>query len=444
VSSWEPGRRQTARELEQPYEGVPAHLRGHLWRWIDTSFKKGDYYEPVRFMKFAMHMRIELSADDYSKALTQVRMLCGDEGFMLDTVEALLELNGDYLGRARLLDKMLEDTNSLYTVKDDYTGLEKRDIPEVKEQVQAVVNVAGAAGSFLMEAWNAAYGRVHNAPYSYGRSVKAVETALASKITPQNAKQTLGTMITDVRNAPQNFEFVVPDGDNSNGVETVVNMMRQLWEGQSRHGGARPKRDETLEEAQAAVHLAATLVQYGISGAFKRKEIGGQSAVEEPRPRREHVPVGIHSSGWAGRASHRVKSRVQGRGRRKSADPRNGRARSGRCVPNDTGRGQAVAPESDPAAAILLEIGSSTAISSSSSCGSKASYGRRLGCRGLPDLGNVVGDRFGEVEKAACDRLPVIHQRFSRSPGRALMGVVPGRFATRSASSPGCPTARSR
>ncbi|WP_226652833.1 hypothetical protein [Streptomyces hydrogenans] len=48
-------------------------------------------------------------------------------------------------------------------------------------------------------------------------------------------------------------------------------MMRALWEGQtSRHGGQTPTPPETLEAARAGVHLAATLVQWFVSGAVVR------------------------------------------------------------------------------------------------------------------------------------------------------------------------------
>jgi hypothetical protein len=47
-------------------------------------------------------------------------------------------------------------------------------------------------------------------------------------------------------------------------------MMWMLWQGQtSRHGGLGPTRAETPDEARAAVHLAASLVQFGVSGAFE-------------------------------------------------------------------------------------------------------------------------------------------------------------------------------
>ena len=84
----------------------------------------------------------------------------------------------------------------------------------------------------------------------------------------QNDKQTLGTMIRDVAAKPSKWDFVIIDGAVG-GVDTVLAMMRMLWDGQtSRHGGVNPTRDETDDEAKAAVHFAATLVQFGVSGAF--------------------------------------------------------------------------------------------------------------------------------------------------------------------------------
>jgi hypothetical protein len=50
-------------------------------------------------------------------------------------------------------------------------------------------------------------------------------------------------------------------------------MLNRLWTGQvSRHGGGKNSRDQTPEEARAAVHLAATLVQLLSSGALTRRE----------------------------------------------------------------------------------------------------------------------------------------------------------------------------
>lgn len=60
------------------------------------------------------------------------------------------------------------------------------------------------------------------------------------------------------------------DGDGS--VEPLVAMLDRLWAGQvSRHCGGSRSRDQTLDEARTAVHLAATLVQLLSAGALTRR-----------------------------------------------------------------------------------------------------------------------------------------------------------------------------
>jgi len=54
-------------------------------------------------------------------------------------------------------------------------------------------------------------------------------------------------------------------------VEPLIACTALLWDGQSsRHGSSTPTRDETLEEATMAVHLAAALVHWFTSGAVRR------------------------------------------------------------------------------------------------------------------------------------------------------------------------------
>lgn len=214
------------------------------------------------------------------EAKNQLQQRCyQDEGFFLDLIEYILENgtsdpwdgNSSPLGltsRVEVLENILELGNSAYKVSQNQSGLEMRTTPEVQQQVQDVVNTAGAAGDHLAGAWNAAYSRTPDPVKSYSESIKAVEAALSARISPQNTKQTLGTMIRDVSSKPSKWTFAIADGDHSDGIATVLSMIRLLWEGQrSRHGGPNTQL-ETVEEAQAAVHLAATLVQFGVSGAF--------------------------------------------------------------------------------------------------------------------------------------------------------------------------------
>ena len=177
---------------------------------------------------------------------------------------------GEDDGRANTLKQLLDASNSAYSVRDDWHGLELRIVPEVKDQVQSVVNSAsGMAGDHLRNAWNEAYSRNPDPAQAYGESIKAVEAAMAPVVSPANLKATLGTIIKDVENKPGQWVFEIADG-RATGVGMVLAMMQMLWDGQtSRHGGVTPTKAETPDEARAAVHLAATLVQFAVGGAFR-------------------------------------------------------------------------------------------------------------------------------------------------------------------------------
>ncbi|WP_161557854.1 hypothetical protein [Micromonospora sicca] len=48
-------------------------------------------------------------------------------------------------------------------------------------------------------------------------------------------------------------------------------MLALLWKGQSRHAGSPNSRRQSQAEGEAAVHLAATLVQWLAVGVLRRK-----------------------------------------------------------------------------------------------------------------------------------------------------------------------------
>ncbi len=271
--TWTPGRRKSKLALETPYEGVPAHLKVPLWSWLDVFLSNdADLVKDIG-IEFRLTLPDPTVGFNHGQA---VRLLAdgvnGNEDFCLDLVEYVLEtaFHPDNYRKpweaAQGLEYTLATGNSAYKVREDGTGLEMRTTPEVQQQVQAVVDAAtGSAGEHLANAWNEGYSRTPDPVKSYSESIKAVEVALAPHVSPQNAKQTLGTMVRDVKAKPIKWKSTLPDG----GVGMVLSMMETLWDGQtSRHGGLHPTRNETTDEAQAAVHVAATLVQFGVSGAF--------------------------------------------------------------------------------------------------------------------------------------------------------------------------------
>ena len=265
--AWTPGQRAAQQDLEAPFEDVPDHLVRPLWDWLETPLRAEPHLMHAAGLSF--HVAVPGRSYTHQARLGHFEGLCYEDAhFTLNLIEFVLEhaTQPDW----RFLEAQLVMANSAYSVRADKRGLERRTIPAVRDHVQDVVRSAtGSAGDHLATAWNSAFSRNPDPSKAYSEAIKAAEAALAPRVTPQNGKQTLGTMIKDVAQAPQNFTFAIGNGANSDGVGMVLAMMRQLWEGQtSRHGGVNPTRKETIEEVHAAISISAALVQWGVTGAF--------------------------------------------------------------------------------------------------------------------------------------------------------------------------------
>jgi hypothetical protein len=90
-------------------------------------------------------------------------------------------------------------------------------------------------------------------------------------VSPANTRATLGTVIRDLENQQQQWQLaiIVPTGTAS--ITPLIGMLRLLWQGQTdRHGNPGPTIAPSSEAAVAAVHLAATLVQWFQAGMVGR------------------------------------------------------------------------------------------------------------------------------------------------------------------------------
>lgn len=147
--------------------------------------------------------------------------------------------------------------------------LTRRVAGPVVEAIAEVGSVSERAGAHLSEAWAQLLG-VHPDPSAaYQSAVAAVEVAAKPVVSPNNSSATLGTMRgqlrADVRDDPNSWTFEL--GGN---VQLVIDMMSALWENQLRHGDEAAPMSETQEQADAAVHLALTLVRWFTTGAVRR------------------------------------------------------------------------------------------------------------------------------------------------------------------------------
>lgn len=269
-------------------EGVPVVLRQPLRDWIRSqAYRRDDLVGRIR-------VRLDLTRDAMSDEEPEPHIWLAYETRdkdLLDIADALLSfpprsplasLGNEWTKlevkrRKDSLQELLDDARSLYTVRVDGFGLERRaGVIASRAYAKAAQTAtekpdAGSAVGHLQAAWAAAYGLKPDPVRAYSEAIKAVEAAAHAVADPGNPKATLGTMIRQFRDRPHAFSVVLGGQSAVENVVSVTAMMSMLWSGQtSRHGGKMPTRIETVGEAQAAVHLAVTLVEWFASGAVRK------------------------------------------------------------------------------------------------------------------------------------------------------------------------------
>jgi hypothetical protein len=279
-----------------PYAGVPSWLAHPLHQWAYQ------FLTPELQQRVALKMRIPVSRPELQEALNHIKgrgaphlldHLHGDNllqginlALQLDNVlhteleeitqvRELLRHRPDIRPPAELppryraalqLKQILEDGGSAYTVNvhwPERTQLTTRVDPTITHAAtQTMANADPTTGQLLRDAWNHAYGINPDPTAAYREAVRAVEQIAGPLVLPNNHKPSLGTVRKHLLDAHSKWEFVLVDDRGNGTVEPLVALMERLWNGQvSRHGGGPGNRDQTLGEGQAAVHLAATLVQ---------------------------------------------------------------------------------------------------------------------------------------------------------------------------------------
>lgn len=258
--------------LEQP-------LRGWLFDVLESD---EDFSRSVA-------LRLRLAKDP--RELYSGVLLRASTGELLDVVDAVLQLHGDwdayhspYRSSRRVewheavtaLEMMLSEGGSLWTVD----HVERRLVRRVDETVQAAMDAAitsakGGAASHLRAAWAAAYGRDPDPDKVFNEAIRAVEELACPLVEEKKAggnRSTLGTVIGELNNASAKWELLLPDKSGApRDVKSLVGMMETLWQAQhSRHGGGSNSRRQSQEEAEAAVHLAVLLVQWLSTGVLRR------------------------------------------------------------------------------------------------------------------------------------------------------------------------------
>lgn len=267
---------------------VSASLRPALQHWLTLATQS----DPDTPRRVALRLEIEpvVTAPNQHSYLDALRRV-GEQHSgpdLLDVVHAMLEVHRgpswvtdvqnrevgeNYLRLVVELRDDLEDAGSAFTVADNNRALVERVDPTVVAAVEQTIDAAPpTAGGLLRDAWRQVYGLHPDSTTGYRDAVRAVEEVACPLVLPNDGAATLGKVIGNLRQGAHLWAFVLVDRAGADTVDPLVGMLDRLWTGQvSRHGGGQKSRDQTTAEAQAAVHLAATVVQLLGAGALTRR-----------------------------------------------------------------------------------------------------------------------------------------------------------------------------
>ncbi|WP_157846400.1 hypothetical protein [Streptomyces anulatus] len=291
---WQPlSRRSHITTREQALlEGVPNHLIRPLKTWIVEYLAA----HPKLTGRVALQMRIALDTPDPEQLVEAVE--ASDPSLLLDVVDVVLHLDKglwwelDVVGPERTmeggladwlpefswpkgskaaavegLDDMLMDAGSAFEVDWRQRRLQRRVDATVALAAEEAMGLE--AGTHLRAAWVATYGRHPDPSKAYDEAIRAVEAAAIPVVLPKGTKETLGKVHGHLKTASHKWELAI-EGRGGGSVAPLTELIGLLWTGHvARHAGGPTFRPQRQDEAQMAVHLAATLVHWFITGAVR-------------------------------------------------------------------------------------------------------------------------------------------------------------------------------
>lgn len=254
-------------------DGIPDWMHSSVAEWLRAQFT-GQYgsSDSARVRRMQVDMRDPRVEQAFGHGPSRFLTLLAAE-LRLPVVDWVVMDNGKlrqwYENRA--LNEILTAGGSVWKVgtRAGVSGLEQR-VPDGVRVAAEDAMTLGDAGQLLTQAWAAAFGINPDPSKAYGDAIKAVETAAAPVVSPNDSKATLGKMLTQMRNQSQGGTgWSLPLAGKSAAVP--IDMVEALWTGQTnRHGGGNHQ-PISQKQAETAVLLAVPLVHWFSSGAITRR-----------------------------------------------------------------------------------------------------------------------------------------------------------------------------
>jgi hypothetical protein len=270
---------QTA-EWEGPHEGIPDWLYPSINRWVTNYFfvRTSPYgtrlFNSQKMAQLERQLHLKLTWDHDSAAIGIIVGALADDQVGPEILDWCVAHLDRATGRSLAeLEVIFSEAGSVWTVAPDEGGgfeLQRRVDATVRQAVTTSAPTGSRYEHHLAAAWSRVYRQNPDPSSGYREAVRAVEAAAQPVVSPADPTATLGKMIADMTAKPSKWRIVLQPSGGIDGVSQVIEMMRLLWKSQlDRHGTATNTvpLSVSLPEAQAAVHLAASLVQLFSSGA---------------------------------------------------------------------------------------------------------------------------------------------------------------------------------
>lgn len=280
----------TASEIKEHLaltEGFPAYLLPSIYEWhIQASRGISSYSEvPLSVvLKFqaAARVNIRVTPDtqlhfyELHQAMNSwdQKLIASFVDFFLSQLPRPSHATDTLTGYAADLESRLAQGGSTWAVGviNGRYRLVDRVPAGVRMAIESVMSTSGQASQLLRQSWERAYGIDKSPSHAYFDAVRAVEVLSCPLFSPSDREPTLGKDINVLRTGMSNFSFVMADSARTNpSLEKVLGMMQLLWHSQTDRHGREDYRGVSVEEAQAAVLLAATLIGWLSQGALKRR-----------------------------------------------------------------------------------------------------------------------------------------------------------------------------
>ena len=267
--------RRNQRQPFTPVDGVPDFLWQYAMRWIENAVDD----DASIVCGLSIELRLERAGSylDYQGAKYAIRACLEETGHdqiaALDVMDWLL---GHGCGHAQSLEHILKSAGHVLRVSPDGNRLVERIDPALWDEYEQVTQLDDQASQYMQEAWVLAFGREPNLSDAWGRAIKAIETLLKPIVSPKNNKATIGSMTSELRQAPGKWECKLPDriynvnGETNvkPGIEVFIDALATIGYQPDRHGSDQPQDvDETT--ARSVLFLATTVVGWLRDGILR-------------------------------------------------------------------------------------------------------------------------------------------------------------------------------